>query len=365
MKRYTTAMTHVSAKRSSPAGFRDFHPKGLLVWTLILSGLLWVVAPATRAALVISEDFEGGTPKFGWYLDGDNEGTRYMVVQTNEVFGSMALHYHLDQTSTGQQNGIGQLLTPVDMSSDSISSLTVQFDFYLDNPAAPLKKAFNFGIGTSSGTPLTDNNQLQVEGWDDRGYNAYIGWQLPYCRIQYQTTIGTDGHGRGGTLVTVDPAPIMIPGSLTIGTARMTLTKGADDTYEIKVEYRVGSDSFVTGATGTYAQLATSFDQIVVGFGIHSAPEGSEIYIDNVLVYTNNDPSPEQPAAQIQYQVVNGQLTLTWPTNAGWRLLGQTNALGLASGPSAWFQVGGASDGYFAQPLSPGAGAVFYRLVTP
>jgi hypothetical protein len=257
---------------------------------LALSGALLAAVPATQAGLILAENFEAQPPQFGWYLDNDNGGTRYVVVETNGVFGSMALHYHLAQTATGQQEAIGQLLTPVDISSDSVSNLTVQFDFYLDNPAAPLKKAFNFGIGSSSGTPLTADNQLAAEASDDRGYNAYIGWQLPYCRIQYQTAVGADGHGRGGTLVAVDPAAIQIPANHTIGTARMTLTKAADNTYEIKVEYRVGAGGFVTGATGTYARLATSFDQILVGFGIHGATDGvSDIYLDNLLIYTNGE----------------------------------------------------------------------------
>lgn|GEM_PF-3088714 len=320
----------------------------------------------SRAALVVLEDFESEPTKFGWFLDNDMDGARYLRVEDNELFGSKALHYHLTNTPNGQQEAIGQMLEPVDMAPEDIQSATVQFDFYVSHAGAPMTKAFSFGIGSSSGTPLTDHNQMTAEGADDRSFNSYIGWQSDYCRIQYQLSVGPDGHGRGGTLVTTsNPGMSIYPE--TIGTARITLTKGGDG-YDILIEYRSGSGEFVVGAAGTYAAISTSWDQVLFGHGIIRDVTEADIYIDNVMVYTNGDPTPGEQPARLEYRRQGKLLILTWPANAGWKLQMQsaTRTAGIQTDQAKWSDVTDARDGSYEHTLSQSSdAAVFFRLAKP
>jgi len=264
-----------------------------LLGALILGGGF---PPEVKAGLAFGDDFEDSTPRCPWFLDNTLSGARYAVIEPNARFGSRALRYHLTATATGQQEAVGQLLSAINLDPSGVTNLVLQFDFYVSSPAAAVKKAFNFGVGSSMGTPLTDHNQMATLGADDRSFNAYIGWQTQYCRIQYQFSVESDGHGRGGTLVAVDPAPGMSIPPETIGTARMTLTRGATN-YDIRVQYRVGTNDFVTGATGTYGVIATNWDQVLVGFGIHGTSDGqSDIYLDNLRIYTNHAPADIPPA---------------------------------------------------------------------
>jgi len=70
----------------------------------------------------------------------------------------------------------------------------------------------------------------------------------------------------------------------------------------------------------------------------------------------------------IQVKVSGSTLALSWPTNLGWLLQSQTNALnvGLLTNSSAWFNVLG-SDQVTSTNLTinPANGAVFYRMVHP
>jgi len=337
---------------------------------MLLAGLLLAYCTVTsHAALVVADDFEAGEPKFPWYLDFAANGANYIVVTNSDLFGSQALCHRIVNLQTGQKEAVGQMAVPVDMTSEEITNLTVQFDFYFtwaDLPA--LAKAFNFGIGSSMGTPLDGHEQLTTWGADDRSFNSYIGWQTPYCRIQYQLNVLADGHGRGGTLLTTTSVPEMSIQPNTIGTARMTLTKNGD-LYDITVEYRQGTNDFTVGLVGQYTQIATSWDQVLFGWGITSGripPENTFLFMDNLLIYTNGDPTPSVPPepALLSYQVQGNQLVLTWPTNASWQLQGQTNGLDVGI-TTNWATVSDAADGYYAQPLNTGSGATFFRLIKP
>lgn len=336
---------------------------------LAVGMLLACLTATSHAALVLADDFEAGTPKFPWYLDATAGGTRWIAVTNSELFGSQALCYHMTTPQSGQQEAVGQMLIPVDMSPEEITSLTVQFDFYwAEQNAPPLAKAFNFGIGTSSGTPLTNHNQVATLGADDMSFNSYIGWQTPYCRIQWETSIGVSGHGRGGTLLTTTSVPEMSILPNTIGTARMTLTKNAD-LYDITVEYREGANDFTIGLIGQYSQIATNWDQVLFGWGTTSSyimSDNANLYMDNLKIYTNGDPTPPPEPPRLSYEIKGNQLVLTWPTNASWQLQGQTNTLEAGLNPAAnWAPVSEAADGYYAQPLNTGAGAAFFRLIKP
>jgi fibronectin-binding autotransporter adhesin len=70
----------------------------------------------------------------------------------------------------------------------------------------------------------------------------------------------------------------------------------------------------------------------------------------------------------IQFSVSGSTLALSWPTNLGWILQSQTNALntGLVTNSSAWFDMAGSSSltstNLLINPTNP---AVFYRLRLP
>ena len=65
----------------------------------------------------------------------------------------------------------------------------------------------------------------------------------------------------------------------------------------------------------------------------------------------------------ITYSVSGNQLVLNWPSGKGWRLLAQTNSLGIGL-TSHWFPVTGATPPY-TNKISSVNPAVFYRLTYP
>ena len=70
----------------------------------------------------------------------------------------------------------------------------------------------------------------------------------------------------------------------------------------------------------------------------------------------------------IQVSVSASTLALAWPTNAGWILQSQTNALniGLVSSSNAWFNVTGSElVTNLNITINPANGAVFYRMIHP
>ena len=73
-------------------------------------------------------------------------------------------------------------------------------------------------------------------------------------------------------------------------------------------------------------------------------------------------------AGPIQFSVSGGTLALSWPTNLGWILQSQTNALniGLVASSNDWFDVpGSASVTSTNVPITPANPAVFFRLRHP
>jgi hypothetical protein len=104
---------------------------------VVIAGLSLGCCNLSRAALVVLEDFESEPTKFGWFLDNDMDGSRYLRVEDDQIFGSKALHYHLTNTPSGQQEAIGQMTEPVDMTPEDIQSVTVQFDFYVSHHGSP------------------------------------------------------------------------------------------------------------------------------------------------------------------------------------------------------------------------------------
>jgi hypothetical protein len=80
------------------------------------------------------------------------------------------------------------------------------------------------------------------------------------------------------------------------------------------------------------------------------------------LVTINPLPGP------IQFSVSGGTLALSWPTNLGWILQSQTNALnvGLLVNSNAWFDVAGSSSTTSTNiTVNMANPAVFYRLRHP
>jgi autotransporter-associated beta strand protein len=70
----------------------------------------------------------------------------------------------------------------------------------------------------------------------------------------------------------------------------------------------------------------------------------------------------------IQFNVTGGTLALSWPTNQGWILQSQTNALnvGLVANSNVWFNVPGSQLVTNTNiTINPANGAVFYRMVHP
>jgi hypothetical protein len=68
----------------------------------------------------------------------------------------------------------------------------------------------------------------------------------------------------------------------------------------------------------------------------------------------------------LTFSASGGRLTLGWPADhTGWRLLAQTNGLGLGLSTN-WFPVSGSSaTNQITFPLAPSNPTVFYRLVYP
>jgi hypothetical protein len=80
-------------------------------------------------------------------------------------------------------------------------------------------------------------------------------------------------------------------------------------------------------------------------------------------------PSTINPlSGTIQFNLSGSTLGLSWPTNAGWILQGQTNSLtiGLVAASNAWFNVAGSELVTSTNiTINPANGTVFFRLVKP
>ena len=86
--------------------------------------------------------------------------------------------------------------------------------------------------------------------------------------------------------------------------------------------------------------------------------------LGSLLVVTPINPLP----GTIQFNLSGSTLALSWPTNLGWILQSQTNALnvGLVTNSSAWFNVPGSELVTSTNmPIHPANGSVFYRMVHP
>jgi len=94
----------------------------------------------------------------------------------------------------------------------------------------------------------------------------------------------------------------------------------------------------------------------------------ADIYIDNVMVYTNGDPTPGEQPARLEYRRQGKLLILTWPANAGWKLQMQsaTRTAGIQTDQAKWSDVTDARDGSYEHTLSQSSdAAVFFRLAKP
>jgi hypothetical protein len=189
---------------------------------------------------------------------------------------------------------------------------------------------------------------------------------------------GVVTNNSGGTL-----APGTAVGTLTLS-GSLALNAGSTNTFEVDGTTPT-NDVVIVGGTVTYGGLLqivpTGTFTIGQSFVLFSGPgvvnagnfggiQGSPgaglafAFTNGVLSVVTAGPSGP---GTITNSVSGNTLTLTWPANESWRLVGQTNNLstGLNPSPSAWFTVPGGVDGSNSITIDRGNPSVFYRLVSP
>src|SRR5439155_3437535 len=128
----------------------------------------------------------------------------------------------------------------------------------------------------------------------------------------------------------------------------------------------VASDAFklfsaTTVATSLSSPYAGAFTSIVPG-----APGANLVWNTSTLATDGTLRITSTIASNIAVQVTGNQLTLSWPSdNIGWRLQGQTNAIGVGLNDT-WFDVTGSkATNRVVVTINPANGSAFYRLVYP
>jgi fibronectin-binding autotransporter adhesin len=124
--------------------------------------------------------------------------------------------------------------------------------------------------------------------------------------------------------------------------------------------------NFAGGETNTVAALVVGGVSKLAG--VYNATTDST-YLAGAGNLRVVPPAPINPLpGTIQIGVSGNTLALSWPTNAGWILQTQTNALnvGLVAANNAWFNVPGSELATSTNiTINPANGTVFFRMVHP
>jgi autotransporter-associated beta strand protein len=193
-------------------------------------------------------------------------------------------------------------------------------------------------LGTVTPTITVSNNTLEIDG-------------------TVSDTAGLTKAGAGTLLLT---AANTYTGNTTVNGGILEVSQAT-----------LATNSTITVASGATLQMDfavtnTVSDLVLNGVrkpaGVYNAASSSP-YLAGTGSLLVLDITAQPAITNITYTVSGNQLVLNWPSGQGWRLLAQTNSLGIGL-TSRWFPVTGATPPY-TNKISPANPTVFYRLTYP
>ena len=147
---------------------------------------------------------------------------------------------------------------------------------------------------------------------------------------------------------------------------RATFQHGGQ-TWSLKIDgTTIRNFSTAVNATN-YADFTTNFTasaatHTLAFVGTDLLGGDNTVFLDNVRI----TPAPSLTSPPIGWQLVNGQLQLSWPVDHyGWHLEAQINPIGVGLGTN-WITVAGSqATNVFNMPMNAGNGSAFFRLAYP
>jgi len=273
--------------------------------------------------------------------------------------------------------------TTVRVDSGSVLEVTGYFAPLAHSGAVTLIKT---GTGTlilaganTHGSTVVSNGILQVDG------------SLPASALTVTTNGTLTGNGTIGGATTVQMGATLAPGTngigaLTVsntltlaGTTRMELSKLvstlANDLVRCSGTVNFGGSLMLTNIGSSALVVSNKFTLFSGGARSGTFTNITWPALTAGLGWTNKlwlDGSIEviqvvdTTPTNLAFSASSGGLTLTWPADhTGWRLLAQTNGLGLGL-TTNWFPVSGsAATNQLTLTPNPNNPAVFFRLVYP
>jgi autotransporter-associated beta strand protein len=173
---------------------------------------------------------------------------------------------------------------------------------------------------------------------------------------QWSPSLAYLGTGGGGitleftnlntpNIAPFNPGSVSVPGPLTVNVSGKV--SAAQYRLVANAAGSIGSFSIGTLPSGVVASLVADTDGTTIDLNVSTGNAG---------------PSG---AGTITNSISGSNLTLTWPSGQGWRLVSQTNSLSVGLTASGWNTVSGGIDGSNSFAIDPTKPTVFYRLTYP
>jgi hypothetical protein len=204
--------------------------------------------------------------------------------------GSMALNHNDTTTSSGGNEIIGLLPTPITLATQG-DFITLSFRFrYVNVSTATANSAgFRFGIEGSNGSVVTADGQGSTSD-NDQGYYIQTGVGTAAAAATNNTFYRENGGvlpilgGTDRAATTASTTGAVINDNLA-HTATFTITRGSATNISLSASYDGGTAKTASYPTTPYY----TFDEIAFGDGFVASPV--QFNVDDVLV-TSNVPEP-------------------------------------------------------------------------
>jgi len=251
-------------------------------------------------------------------------------------------------------NGNSQTISQMLMTNGVLRTSLAATPCALTIPASPAGLAINLA-GTNTFDVPDAAAELDING-DIAGAGSLVKTGLGLLNL-----MGTNGYNSYTGNTTINGGTLTINGEYLATNSTVTINTNA----LLGINGMLNLN-FTDLGTNTVAALILGGASMQPGVHNASTDPAYLAGLGSLLIVPV--PTINPLPGMIQVKVSGSTLALSWPTNLGWLLQSQTNALnvGLLTNSSAWFNVLG-SDQVTSTNLTinPANGAVFYRMVHP
>ncbi len=308
-----------------------------------------------------------------------------IAATTSGLIEAQALFTNAPITLTNVGDTLSLLVTFINTSGLLTQSGTLGFGLYHSGQNQPVPGGMNSTVTTS----LSDKATGNVQPWT--GYVSQVAFTGGNSQILTRPPQTGAANNNQELVTTGSSSSFANPTGTTIGTAStapsvtlvagspytdlLTVTLTAPNTLTITNRLYAGTSTngtllsqFGGLASGT-TYLTNAFDALAIGWRATSTTSATTIDVNQITVHaTLNLPGSAVSliSTNLSYQVVGGQLQLSWPADRlGWRLQIQTNNVSQGLGTN-WATVANSQlTNQVFLPINPAPGAVFLRMIYP